>query len=218
MNLNAELMEIFRLFDDDRNIVLLLANDDKLKLLSYLKTKSTELSSKFKEIKDTLNILDEEWILYIKYEKALSILGDLESTIRINKWNSYGGNHIICFLERINLIKKPQTTTWDKICELIDIALRSDPPVADLNVREQGDICGHMSTDIPIVPDRVGAGSLRVQDRSAVFSASGGKDSLIEPATSGQLANEDLYEEYKKAKSLAIELEKSNIWSQISDI
>jgi len=25
-------------------------------------------------------------------------------------------------------------------------------------VREQGDICGHISTDIPIVPDRVGAG------------------------------------------------------------
>ena len=98
------------------------------------------------------------------------------------------------------------------------VALRSDPTMPDLNIREQGHICGHMSTDIPIVPDRVGAGSLRVQDRSAVFSASGGKDSLIEPATSGQLANEDLYEEYKKAKSLAIELEKSNIWSQISDI
>jgi len=36
------------------------------------------------------------------------------------------------------------------------LALCSDPPVADLNVREQGDICGHMSTDISIVPDRVG--------------------------------------------------------------
>jgi len=45
-----------------------------------------------------------------------------------------------------------------------NIALRSDPPQADLNVREQGDICGHMSTDIPIVPDR--------------------------PVTSGQLAEE----------------------------
>jgi len=58
--------------------------------------------------------------------------------------------------------------------------------VADLNVREQGDICGHMSTDIPIVPDRVGAGRLRVQED--IFSALGGKDILIEPTTSGQLA------------------------------
>ena len=47
------------------------------------------------------------------------------------------------------------------------LALRSDPPLADLNVREQGNICGHMSTDIPIVSDRVGAVSLRLQFRSA---------------------------------------------------
>ena len=46
---------------------------------------------------------------------------------------------------------------------------------------------GYLWTDIPIVPDRVGAGRLRVQDRSVVFSALGGKDILIEPATSGQL-------------------------------
>jgi len=45
------------------------------------------------------------------------------------------------------------------------LALRSDPPLADLNVR---------------------AGRLRVQE--VIFSASGGKDSLIEPSTSGQLA------------------------------
>jgi len=55
------------------------------------------------------------------------------------------------------------------------LPLRSNPPVADLNVREQGDICGHMPTDITIVPDRVGAASLRVQDRSAVFSATSGQ-------------------------------------------
>jgi len=69
----------------------------------------------------------------------------------------------------------------------MDIALRLDRQIADLNVREHGDICGHMSTDIPIVPYRVGAGCLRVQE--VIFSASGGKDSLIETATSGQLAN-----------------------------
>ena len=40
------------------------------------------------------------------------------------------------------------------------IALRSIPPLGELNVREQGHICGHVSTDIPIVPDRVGAGCL----------------------------------------------------------
>jgi len=37
------------------------------------------------------------------------------------------------------------------------LALRSDPAMSDLNVREQGAICGHMSTDIPIVSDRVWA-------------------------------------------------------------
>jgi len=44
------------------------------------------------------------------------------------------------------------------------VALRSDPALPDLNVREQWDICGHMSTDIPIVPDRVGACRLRRLD------------------------------------------------------
>jgi len=34
-----------------------------------------------------------------------------------------------------------------------NIALRSNPILGGLIVREQGDICGHMSTDIPIVPD-----------------------------------------------------------------
>ena len=77
------------------------------------------------------------------------------------------------------------------------LALRSDPPLADLNVREQWDICGHMSTDIPNVADRVRAGSLRVQDSPAFRSADGRSEregmlssttSLIETATSGQLA------------------------------
>jgi len=46
------------------------------------------------------------------------------------------------------------------IYEKLYIALHLDPPLADRKVREQGNICGHMSTDIPIVPDRVGAGRL----------------------------------------------------------
>jgi len=41
------------------------------------------------------------------------------------------------------------------------LTLRSDPPLADLNVREQADICGQISTDIPIIPDRVRADSLQ---------------------------------------------------------
>ena len=55
----------------------------------------------------------------------------------------------------------------------------SPGPMQKLNVREKDDI-----TNDPVSVD-----SLRVQDRSAVFSASGGKDSLIKPTTSGQLSS-----------------------------
>jgi len=50
------------------------------------------------------------------------------------------------------------------------LALRSNSPVANLNVREQWDICGHMSIDIPIVPDRVGAGCPPVAGSIGLFS------------------------------------------------
>jgi len=39
-----------------------------------------------------------------------------------------------------------------------------------LNVREQWHICGHMSTDIPIVPDRAGAGRPPVAGSIGLFS------------------------------------------------
>ena len=50
------------------------------------------------------------------------------------------------------------------------VSLRSNPPVGGLNVREQWDICGHMSIDIPIVPDRVGAGCPPVAGSIGLFS------------------------------------------------
>jgi len=52
----------------------------------------------------------------------------------------------------------------------------------EMIVHSNGQTC-----EAEIIDLNVKSGCLRVQDRSAVFSASGGKDSLIKPATSGQL-------------------------------
>lgn len=77
--------QLSQLFHDDSIILSLIVENDKLKLFSYLKLKSNDLASKFKNIYDITEILHTEWDLYIKYEKALSILGDTKSKNRIDK-------------------------------------------------------------------------------------------------------------------------------------
>ena len=81
--------------------------------------------------------------------------------------------------------RKTYSKKYDKKAECL-VALRSDPPLANLTVREQGYICGHITTDIPIVPDRVGAGRPPVAgSRGYLFHLRRQRPlSGIEPATS----------------------------------